>query len=107
MFHWNRAATADTAADAPRLAELSQESSHPQQSSVERWTGDGISITVEQPPQGFWNSISLWAKVPLPPEEVRIGLSGGQAVLTHTFWFSSITNRILTSPSSNSLFTGI
>lgn len=38
--------------------------------TVEHWRDENITLTVEQPRDGFWNSISLWARVPLPPNEV-------------------------------------
>lgn len=36
---------------------------------IEHWKNDNISITVEQNP-GYWSSIKLIARVPLPPEEL-------------------------------------
>jgi uncharacterized protein YndB with AHSA1/START domain len=38
--------------------------------AIERHQDENITLTVEAPPQGFWCSIKLLARIPLPPEEV-------------------------------------
>lgn len=38
--------------------------------SVEHFKDDRISIRVEQPPEGFWVSLTLVARIPLSPDEV-------------------------------------
>ena len=44
--------------------------SHATNTSYEHHRDDNIILSVEQPPDGFWVSIRLLARVPLPPEEV-------------------------------------
>lgn len=38
--------------------------------TIEHHADDNITLTVEQPPDGFWVSLRLLARVPLPPDEV-------------------------------------
>ena len=38
--------------------------------TADHWSDDHISLTVEQPQNGFWTSITMLARVPLPPAEV-------------------------------------
>jgi len=42
----------------------------PEKLSVLNHQDENIVLTIEAPPQGFWCSIKLLARVPLPPEEV-------------------------------------
>lgn len=38
--------------------------------TVEHHKDENITVTVEQPPDGFWVSLKLIGRIPLPPEEV-------------------------------------
>lgn len=38
--------------------------------TVHHHADDNITLTVEQPPDGFWVSLRLLARIPLPPDEV-------------------------------------
>jgi hypothetical protein len=42
----------------------------PPDAAIEKWSDEHIRLSVEQPPDGFWCSLTLLAKVPLSPDAI-------------------------------------